>query len=436
MNSTMKILATVLLLLVLALFVTTVLLRPVGLLGAVLLGAASAGLVGAITDWFAVSALFRRIPIPGLSGSTDVVVVKRKEVEGALIRLLNDKVISPEATRQWLSETPLTQILFESDANKQKLKKAIEEVSRAIVAAIPTESISDWIVKEIPPQIRKMELRKSFRSAAEYVTSDVRFDALCRSASGMIADVLENKVVDQVGQVFLSEATDRFQEHLHSKGIIRLIRGLPIVGDAIADFVVRLLIRNLHSRLESRITEIGHEWVSDFRLIASGGRAGDYFQTRYDAGKAWLKATILKTAESDQPVKLVEEFLGDVERNPSGFSKKIAGFLESYRNELLRPENPRLASLADWMVGDVAAADGNHWINRIVTDGLPELLGKKSFAPIIQEGLARISDGDLRRYGAERLESDLSAIRVTGTIIGLFLGGIVHATIWIANNGI
>jgi uncharacterized membrane-anchored protein YjiN (DUF445 family) len=67
-----KLLALSLLLIAVAIFITTLLLPPTPWVSA-LKAISEAAMVGALADWFAVVALFRRIPLPFISRHTAII---------------------------------------------------------------------------------------------------------------------------------------------------------------------------------------------------------------------------------------------------------------------------------------------------------------------------------------------------------------------------
>lgn len=54
-----------------------------------------AGTIGALADWFAVSALFHRIPIPLINRHTNIIVKNRQKLTEAIVELVTTKWLSP-----------------------------------------------------------------------------------------------------------------------------------------------------------------------------------------------------------------------------------------------------------------------------------------------------------------------------------------------------
>lgn len=58
---------------------------------------AEAAMVGALADWFAVSALFRRIPLPLLSRHTDIIARNKERIAHNLAVFVEEKFLSPQS---------------------------------------------------------------------------------------------------------------------------------------------------------------------------------------------------------------------------------------------------------------------------------------------------------------------------------------------------
>jgi uncharacterized membrane-anchored protein YjiN (DUF445 family) len=87
-----KLLALSLLLIAAALFITTLLLPPTPWVSA-LKAISEAAMVGALADWFAVVALFRRIPLPFVARHTAIIPRNKDRIADNLGRFVEEKFL-------------------------------------------------------------------------------------------------------------------------------------------------------------------------------------------------------------------------------------------------------------------------------------------------------------------------------------------------------
>ena len=89
-----KLLALSLLLIAAAIFITTLALPPSPWVGA-LKAISEAAMVGALADWFAVVALFRRIPLPFVARHTAIIPRNKDRIADNLGRFVEEKFLDP-----------------------------------------------------------------------------------------------------------------------------------------------------------------------------------------------------------------------------------------------------------------------------------------------------------------------------------------------------
>ncbi|MBA3845625.1 MAG: DUF445 family protein, partial [Planctomycetes bacterium] len=85
-----------------------------------------AGTIGGLADWFAVSALFRRVPIPLISRHTDIIRRNRSRLTAAIVDLVQNRWLSPAAVRAKIAGFSLVDALvrgIERDAGGERLAK-------------------------------------------------------------------------------------------------------------------------------------------------------------------------------------------------------------------------------------------------------------------------------------------------------------------------
>lgn len=82
-------------------------------------------LVGSIADWFAVTALFRKIPIPLLSRHTNLLARRRAAMVNGIVDMAQTQWLSPQAVREYLTRISCSQLLAErvlSEHGRQQLR--------------------------------------------------------------------------------------------------------------------------------------------------------------------------------------------------------------------------------------------------------------------------------------------------------------------------
>jgi uncharacterized membrane-anchored protein YjiN (DUF445 family) len=176
----MRWIATGLLLLMAALFVTTrVWLPQQPWLGAVM-AFAEAGMIGALADWFAVTALFRHplgLPIP----HTAIVPSRKNEIGHALAQFIRDNFLVRGAVTSRLADIDLAQRLGSWLGNRENTKRVSRDVALAIawlVEAIDSARLGAAIQARLRVSLDSLPLRAGLSAVLEVLSTGPHAQAL------------------------------------------------------------------------------------------------------------------------------------------------------------------------------------------------------------------------------------------------------------------
>ena len=82
--------------------------------------------MGGLADWFAVSALFREIPIPIVRRHTNIIVRNRHKLTEGVVDLVSNKWLSPEVIREKLSGVPIAEAFLKVLQEPSNQARAID----------------------------------------------------------------------------------------------------------------------------------------------------------------------------------------------------------------------------------------------------------------------------------------------------------------------
>lgn len=187
-----------------ALFITSLFL-PAGLWWVGLMRAiAEAAMVGALADWFAVVALFKRVPIPVISAHTEIIPKNKNKIADNLALFVRDKFLDPDSivllikkhdpahkAAQWLT----------AEENTRKLGAQLVKFTAAAVDFIEDSAIQRFMTKAIHSALDKMDLSQSAGMLLQVMTKNNRHQALLDEGINQIAQLLRAETT----QTFIAE---------------------------------------------------------------------------------------------------------------------------------------------------------------------------------------------------------------------------------------
>lgn len=169
-----------------------------------------AGTIGGLADWFAVSALFREIPIPVVRRHTNIIVKNRHRITAGIADMVQNKWLSPAVMREKLEKTKMIVMTMELiDRENENLKEYVVTLLRRVVEGLNDENIVKFLGDAIKGQLSSIDFA---RSLGQWMHSsidrgyhheiwDLLFDCLQKAAqSSQIKDYVAQKLWEAAGE--------------------------------------------------------------------------------------------------------------------------------------------------------------------------------------------------------------------------------------------
>ncbi len=381
------------------LFVATTLLMTAHPRLGVVAAFAEAGMIGALADWFAVTALFRRplgLPIP----HTAIVPSRKNDIGRALARFIRDHFLTKDAVLPRLSRADLAGRLgvWLTQGDNSRL------VSRDLSIAL------DWLIGAVDSAELRQSLRDGLRGALQQASASAGLGVLLDVfTSGNYAESLVDQLV-QVGRSQLSANEDRIRERIKDRSPWWLPK-----------FVDEEIFDQLVGELQRILDEVDADPEHSARA--------DFTQRLRD----------LKTALSEDPVirergqilrdeflrhPAVKAFLDDLWQRSRGY---LGDALSDPGSALRVGLERELRNIGQRLQQDSEVNERlNRWLRELITY-LVETY-RQPLSEIVSE---TVENWDATAT-AERIElyigRDLQFIRINGTLVGGLVGVLIYTT--------
>ena len=380
---------------------------------------AEAAMVGALADWFAVSALFRRIPLPLVQRHTDIIARNKDRIGGNLAVFVRDKFLdAPSLVTMIRRHDPANMLAqwLTAPANARLLGRQVARLALTALDTVEDAKIQAFLSQAARTLVGKIDLSRSMASALGALTYQGRHQAL-------LDDLLE-----RLGGMVRSEDTRAF------------------VADTLLQWIKR------EHPLKQKV--LPTDWLS--------GKGASAITHAVD--------TLLKAVAEDPQHELREALDGAVQRliarlqtDPDWARRgdEVRGYLQNdevlgryvrdlwsdlrqkLRDDLMNEDSAlsaRVADMGQWLglslAGDAAL--------RVRLNVRLELWAA-TFAPDVAQSVAEHIRATVQRWDAQEMArlvelhigSDLQYIRINGTVvggcIGLLLFAVSHAgALWAA----
>lgn len=373
----------------------------------VLKACSEAAMVGALADWFAVAALFRRLPVPFVSGHTGVIPHNKDRIADELAHFVQDRFLDVDSIVALIRRHDPAQRVagwLTDERNAQRLGDYAVRFAAGLLELADDPRIRTLIRDGLHAALDSIDLSKSLGAVLDTLTKDGRHQELL------------DKLIDQIGLLLREDETRSFVA-------ARIVEGLkgeyPItgkvlptvttewIGDSGARVLTGAVERLLLQISDDREHQLRHKFddlmqglivrlKTDPGFLAKGeelkaslrdGTAfDDYARTLWDDLRAWLRRDV------DRPDSMLH---AKVSAAGSWIGRALAG------DEKLRASlNAHLEEAAHAMAPDFAA-----FLTRHISDTVKNW-DARSMSELIEQKIGK----------------DLQRIRINGTVLGGAIG--------------
>ena len=396
-----------LLLIAAALFVITLFLPPnfwVSGLKAI----SEAAMVGAMADWFAVVALFRRVPVPFVSAHTAIIPRNKDKIADNLAVFVQEKFLAPATLINLIRQHDPAQMLTDwlnAPENAQRFAKYAVKLIRGFLDVTDDQRIAQLIRRAIYRVIDKIDLSASIATLLESLTKNGRHQELLDQAM----DQLEILLAKDSTRTFISAQIVSWMKREHPMTARLLPTGW--LGRNGADMV--------SNAVNSVLDDMGNDKTHAFRKGFDRSVQSFIWKLQNDPATA-------------QKAEEIKQYLKDDEKL-NAYVLQLWGDMRNWLKEDLENEDSRvLAKVTEsgqWL-GNALAQDEK--LRSSLNLQMETIAGKVApdFAAFLTRHISDTVKGwdprDMSRQIELNIGKDLQFIRINGTLVGAFIGLVLY----------
>ena len=398
-----KRLALSLLLIAAATFVVTLFLPPTfWVLG--LKAIAEAAMVGALADWFAVVALFRRVPVPFISRHTAIIPRNKDRIGENLGRFVQEKFLDTDSLLALIRRHDPSQLLAQwlnTPGNADRIGRHLLQVMRGFLDLTDDQRIQRFLRRAVHRALDKVDLTQSSALLLDSLTKNNRHQELLDAAVQQLLRLLHKPGTRE----FIALQIVRWLKREHP------IKAKVLPTEWLGEHSAELVANAVDSILDEVARDQGHE----FRLGFNRAVQRLIERLKSDPGMAERAETIKHWLKEDESFN---RYIGELWQDLRRWLKSDLNSDDSRVQERVR-----LAAL--WL-GETLAADEalRTSMNQHLEDAA------RSVAPEFAAFLTRHISDTVKSWDAREMSQqielnigrDLQFIRINGTLVGGTIG--------------
>lgn len=368
-----------------------------------------ASMVGGLADWFAVSALFRRVPIPLVGRHTAIIPRNKERIADNLALFVQDKFLNTTSLLTLIRRHDPAQMIanwLSTPENAARLGGYLLKIVRGFLDLADDQRIQAFMRRAIHKAIDKVDLSQSAALVLESLTKNNRHQALLDDA---IAQLLH--LVNKPGtHEFIAQQVMRYLKREHP--LKEKMLPTEWVGDKSAEMAANA-VRSILNEIEQDGThEIRQGFNRAVQRLIERLRNDPEMQLKAEEIKEYLKQDeALNTYISQLWGDLRNWLKEDLDKTDSVLHSKVSAAGQWLGETLLQDANLR-ASLNQHMeeAATSAAPEFSAFLSRHISDTVKSWDAK-----------------DMSHQVELNIGKDLQRIRINGTVVG----GVIGLILWL-----
>ncbi|MCS3867736.1 uncharacterized membrane-anchored protein YjiN (DUF445 family) [Chryseobacterium ginsenosidimutans] len=356
-----------------------------------------AAMVGALADWFAVTALFRHplgLPIP----HTNLIENSKQRLGDNLGSFVVSNFLSPQNIRPYIQKLKISGFVGEwlgKEKNQEVLIKNLSDIVLDILNKLDDSEVSNFISKKVSEMTDNIQLNKIVGNGIGYILEKNDHQKIITNLSAQIKNyVTENEemIKDRVKKGSYTFIPSFVDNKIADK-----------IASGLADFFKEIEEDSQHE-IRNLITKKIHEfsidlkedpkWNDEFKTIKNDLLKGDKLEEYSNDIWISIKNTLKKELQEDQ--SSLKNYLS---KNLNEFSENLKTD-ENFQNKI------------------------DHWVR--VTAYKYILKNTHQFGDLISSTVGNWQGKELSEKLELEVGKDLQFIRVNGTLVGGLVGLIIY----------
>lgn len=367
-----------------------------------------AAMVGALADWFAVVALFRRIPIPIISRHTAIIPGNKDKIADNLALFVREKFLDTESILKLIRRHDPVQLLADwlaKPANTELMGAHLVRAATFMLDFIEDAPVQNVIRRAVHTMVGSVDLSKSGGAILESLTRGRRHQQLLDEGIRQLAHLLDNT---ETQGAIANGIVDWLKEDY---ALVERMLPSELIGRKGADIAVRLasgILNKVAADPAHPLRERFDEYVADF--IERTKADPDFIAKADDVKRYLLEDDTFNGYVGSLWAELKAWLKRDLASDDSSMRRRIIG-MGAWIGKALGDDPQLRQSLQENLE---AAARGV----------APEFAGY--LTRHIADTVKQWDDREMSAQIELNIGKDLQYIRINGTIVGGMIGVVLY----------
>lgn len=373
-----------------------------------------ASTVGAMADWFAVTALFREVPLPIIRRHTNIIARNRARIVGAIADMVQNRWLAPEVIRENLARFSASQQLLDrlsDETRAEAVLSFLRDLFRKVTGGLDRPEVSGFLERSLKDQLSGIDLAgplgswmgTAIRRGDHQAVWETLLSSLEEATRGPeLRDVIGGMVDHAVQGNIALQAVEKFR--LFPK-----------------EWVVGALMRRIEELVQEARDKPDHpmrEQLNGILLDFADGLAEGRPESVDSVEK--VRRAIVEAADTRE---YIDKALHRLRETVDAELSKSGSDLDRLIRRVLREELDKFRNDTE------AQAALDTWIRRVVMEMAEDRHAQ--IGVMVRGSLDKLSDLHLVSQIEEKVGPDLQYIRLNGALVGGLVGAVLAIAKWL-----
>ena len=379
-------------------FIYTYRMTELGFIWGLLNSACGAAMVGGLADWFAITALFHKIP---LDSHSDILRNKRAELTDAIVDFATKDLLSAENIQEEVDKMPFSALIKNYLTDKkyrgrEKVRRAVQTAGKSILSQLDFRAVLKKIEPDIRRNLQEGTVEKLIPKIGKVIVNSRHTEDFFKTAIMVGKDVYKQPEF----QGMLLEHIKNLGENYDKKGL-----GRETVRDIFLD----------NDKILSMLNEFAEEKF-------------DYAVNNSDELYKNIKSVADEFLQSPGFLEILVEKKEDLLANDDlvqWIYQKVDAYQKENRPEMLQ----MLDKLVNWSLDEfIANKEWQRKVNAFLKEQMNFAVAENhsSLGEIIRNKLSAYDDDKIVGIVKNAAGDDIHAIRISGSCVGAIAGAFLY----------
>ncbi|APC39726.1 DUF445 domain-containing protein [Clostridium estertheticum] len=399
-----------------------------------------AALVGAIADWFAITALFKEPflvgKIPIIASHTAIISKNRIIIVNAVANMVQNELLSEKILKNKIEEINIADRLIEFIDKNIKIKSQLYEklIDFFIEKLVNIDSLKLALSLEsnLKQKIEPIEISVYIDKAITFGVQSDEFKEIFNIILDNVIEYINREEAIEILNVFANEILKKESNNVFMKKIIGILESVNAINTSDITRSILKQANNLLINLKDEDDVLRLEIIEQIKQLLEKANTDDYVKLGINEWKiriikeislkGYLNIIIQNVIAiiSEKQVYLNNNYLNDSDKFEKGLLAKqdVISIISWIRTELQKSFNN-------------IKNDSNN--KKTMDDFIKKSIFKfieskyQNVGDIVKQVLNNMDDNSLNNFVIKKAGNELHGIRINGCVVGALFGGFVFA---------